>query len=50
VELQDGRVVRLGSARMTGNTTVQQEVPLGQVPVKRILINHYYDVLSIEVR
>ena len=48
VEFQDGRVVRLGSARLTGNTTVQQEVPLGQLPVKRVLINHYYDVLSVE--
>jgi hypothetical protein len=50
VEFQDGRVARLGSAKMTGNTTVEQEVPLGQLPVKRALINHYYDVLSIEAR
>lgn len=50
VELQDGRVVRLGSARLTGNQTVSQEIPLGQIPVKRALINHNYDVLSLEER
>ena len=48
VEMQDGRVVRLGSARLTGNTTVEQVVPLGQLPVKRALINYYYDVLGVE--
>jgi hypothetical protein len=50
VELQDGRVMRLGSARMTGNQTIEQEIPLGQIPVKRALINHNYDVLSLEER
>lgn len=50
IELQDGRVMRLGSARITGNNTVEQQVPLGQVPVKRALVNHYYDVLSVEER
>jgi hypothetical protein len=48
VELTDGRVVRLGSAGMTGNQTIQQEIPLGQIPVKRALLNHYYDVLALE--
>lgn len=50
VELQDGRVLRLGSARLTGNTTVSQDVPVGQIPVKRVLLNYYYDVLSLEER
>lgn len=50
VEFEDGRVVRLGSARLVGNKTVEQEVPLGQLPVKRALINYYYDVLSVEGR
>jgi aminopeptidase N len=50
VELQDGRVVRLGNARMTGNQTIDQEIPLGQIPVKRAFINHNYDVLSLEER
>ena len=48
VELQDGRVMRLGSARMTGNKTIEQQIPVGQIPVKRVLINHNYDVLSLE--
>ena len=50
VELQDGRVVRLGNARMTGNQTIDQEIPLGQIQVKRAFINHNYDVLSLEER
>jgi hypothetical protein len=48
IELQDGRVMRLGSARMTGNTTIDQEIPVGQIPVKRVLLNHNYDVLALE--
>lgn len=48
VELQDGRVLRLGSARITGNKTVEQDVPVSQIPVKRALLNHYYDVLALE--
>jgi hypothetical protein len=50
VELQDGRVVRLGNARMTGNQTIDQEIKLGQIPVKRAFINHNHDVLSLEER
>ena len=48
VELQDGRVIRIGSAGMVGSSTVEQEIPIGQLPVKRLLINYYYDVLTIE--
>ena len=47
-ELTDGRVVRLGPATMAGNKTIEQQVLLGQVPVKRALLNHYYDVLALE--
>ena len=47
-ELADGRVVRLGSATLIGNATVAQQVPLGQIPVKRVLLNHNYDVLALE--
>lgn len=50
VELQDGRVMRLGSAALTGNKTIEQTIPLGQTPVKRVLLNHYYDVLSLEAK
>ncbi len=50
VELQDGRVMRLGSAAMAGNKTIEQTIPLGQTPVKRALLNHYSDVLALEQR
>ncbi len=50
VELQDGRVIRLGSASLRGNTSVERTVPLGQVPVKRAMLNYYYDVLALEER
>jgi aminopeptidase N len=48
VELQDGRTVRLGSATMRGNSSVEQKVGLGQFPVKRVVLNHNYDVLALE--
>jgi hypothetical protein len=48
VELEDGRVLRLGSGTLRGNTSVAQAIPLGQLPVKRALLNYYYDVLAIE--
>jgi len=48
LELQDGRIIRLGSAHITGNKTVEQNVPLGQIPVKRAILNYYYDVLAVE--
>lgn len=47
VELADGRVTRLGSANMFGNTTIEQTVPLGQLKVKRAMISYYNDVLGI---
>ena len=50
LELSDGRIVRLGGARMVGNTSVEQSVPLAQVKQapKRAMVNYYYDVLSTE--
>jgi hypothetical protein len=48
VELQDGRVIRLGNAGMVGSSSIEQEIPVGQLPVKRLLINYYYDVLALE--
>ena len=48
VELQDGRFVRLGSATVRGNTTMAQKVNIGNIPVKRALLNYYYDVLALE--
>jgi hypothetical protein len=44
----DGKVMRLGEATLIGNTTTQEfKVKLAQKP-KRVLINAFHDVLSIE--
>jgi hypothetical protein len=48
LELQDGRVIRLGAGTLRGNTTITQSVPLGPLAVKRAMLNHYYDVLALE--
>jgi hypothetical protein len=50
VELTDGKIIRLGSFTVSGNKTIEQTVPLGKLPapVKKVVINYYYDVLSIE--
>jgi hypothetical protein len=43
----DGQLVRLGTARMTGNSTNDKlEVKLPKKP-KRVLINAYHDVLEM---
>jgi hypothetical protein len=47
VELGDGRVTRLGMVSLSGNTSVEQTVPLGQLPVKRAIISYYNDVLGL---
>jgi hypothetical protein len=50
LELIDGTVLRLGSIKITGSKTVDQTVPLPKLPgaVKRVVINYFYDVLSLE--
>lgn len=50
VELTDGKIIRLGSFTVSGNKTIEQTVPLDKLPapVKKVVINYYYDVLSIE--
>ena len=50
LEFTDGRVTRLGGVAITGPTTVERTVSLPKLPgaVKKVVINHYYDVLSIE--
>ena len=47
LETSEGKVVYLGRARVTGNRTLEQQVPLHGLPArpKRALINHYNDVL-----
>lgn len=50
LELADGKVYRWASARITGNNTIEQTVPLPKTtsPLKRVLINYNYDVLCTE--
>ena len=47
-EMPDGRTGFLGRARLMGNTSVEQKVPLKgwNTPPKRALINYNYDVLA----
>jgi Peptidase family M1 domain len=48
LELPDGRIVNLGRARCTGNTTVAQKIPLkGMKGVPhRAMLNYYDDILA----
>ncbi|MGB9199415.1 MAG: M1 family aminopeptidase [Terriglobales bacterium] len=48
LELPDGRMVNLGRARLFGNTTASQKVPLSGLkePPKRAVLNYNYDVLA----
>jgi hypothetical protein len=47
LELADGKVIRLGSAPLVGNNTLQQSVPLGQLKgVKRAILMYNNDVLG----
>jgi aminopeptidase N len=50
LELTDGKVIRLGGVRITGNKAVDQTVPLPKfpAPIKKAVINYYYDVLCTE--
>ncbi len=48
LELADGRTVMLGRARMNGNISVEQKVPLRGLKTapRRALLNYNYDVLA----
>jgi len=50
LELADGKVIRLGSAPAMGVSAIDRTVPLPKLPspVKRAMINYYFDVLAIE--
>jgi hypothetical protein len=44
----DGKIMRLGSANLIGNSTTQEvQVKLPQKP-RRVLINYHHDVLAVE--
>ena len=48
LELADGRTINLGRARISGNTSVEQKVPIRGLKTapKRALVNYHYDVLA----
>jgi aminopeptidase N len=48
LELADGRTINLGRARLIGNSSVDQKVPLKGLKdaPKRALLNYNYDVLA----
>jgi hypothetical protein len=50
IEFADGKVARLGPIAIVGSSTYERTVQLPKLPspVKRVLINYYYDVLSTE--
>jgi aminopeptidase N len=50
LEMGNGSVVRLGAARIEGNRTIQQQIPLGAMKdkPKRASINYFYDVLCTQ--
>jgi aminopeptidase N len=41
----DGQVMRMGAARLLGNTTLPMQVELPKKP-KRVLLNYFHDVLE----
>jgi hypothetical protein len=45
VELADGKIIRLGAAKMQGNKVIEQTIPFAQPP-RRAILNYYYDVLG----
>lgn len=50
LEMANGSVIRLGAARIEGNGTIEQQIPLGVMKdkPKRATINYYYDVLCTQ--
>jgi hypothetical protein len=50
LELLDGKTIRIGSIRISGPHSVDETAAIPRLPspVKRVFINYYYDVLSVE--
>jgi aminopeptidase N len=50
LELADGRAVRLGEVRMTGNSATEKTISIAKpsVPIKKASIDYMHDVLAIE--
>jgi hypothetical protein len=49
IELANGNIVRLGSPRMIGNSTIDQSITLNGLKdtPRRAMINYYDDVLAV---
>jgi hypothetical protein len=49
-ELADGHIMRLGEINMVGPSTFERSfnLPKMPAPIKKVSINYYYDVLSVE--
>ncbi|MDR3674439.1 MAG: hypothetical protein P4N24_03040, partial [Acidobacteriota bacterium] len=50
LEFADGKIIHLGGVPIIGSNTVEQtaQLPKMQGPIKRLMINYYYDLLCIE--
>ncbi len=50
LELADGRITRLGSIKIIGNSTFEQAIPLRGIKdkPKRVMVNYYDDVLCTQ--
>jgi hypothetical protein len=50
LELDNGDVIRIGEVALHGNSSFEKRVqlPATPSPVKRMMVNYYYDVLSTE--
>jgi hypothetical protein len=49
-ELGDGKIIRAGTATISGSSTVEKSLPLPKFssPLKKVFINYFYDVLCTE--
>jgi len=50
LEMANGQVSKLGAIKMVGATSTERTLQLQKLPspAKRVSINYYYDVLSVE--
>jgi hypothetical protein len=49
LELADGHIVRMAQMRMVGDTSYEHtfDIPKLAAPIKKVLINYYYDLLCV---
>jgi hypothetical protein len=48
LELADGNIAKLGRVRLTGNTSLEQKIPLKGLKARprRLMLNYFDDVLA----